>query len=193
MSSEALNEWSGSRKRHLQHLWELKARAALPWQERQICSALIMRLATEFQGFARDLHDEAVEFLGVSVSAGNARVASALHAGLAANRILDKGNANADALGKDFSRLGFIFWKALDVDHPKSSNEWRRELTKLVEMRNALAHDDPAKIGRLRSDGYVVDDARVRRWHGNLDSLALAMDDVVSRSLATLLGTDRPW
>lgn len=64
---------------------------------------------------------------------------------------------------------------------------------KLVEMRNALAHDDPAKIGRLRSDGYVVDDAQVRCWHGNLDSLALAMDDVVSRSLTTLLGTDRPW
>lgn len=193
MSSSAFQEWVTNRRRRLDHLWELERRSALPWQQREIWSSLAIRLATEFQGFARNLNDEAIIFLTDSVSSGRPAIASALQAGLSANRLIGKGNPNSGALNSDFSRLGFRFWDAIEVIHPTSLESWRNSLNRLIEMRNGFAHDDQQKLLDLADKGYTLSDTLLKQWQSDLDNLAIAMDDVVGSSLQTLLGTPRPW
>jgi len=154
---------------------------------------LVMRMAAEFQGFARDLHDEAAGFLAVAATSGNQSVASVLRAGIAAGRALNRGNATGSTLAVDFGRIGMIFWQAIKIQDPVSGPVWETDLGNLVKMRNAIAHDDQAQILKLEQSGFRLERVLTRRWHGSLDSLAASMDDVVASYLGALLGVPPPW
>jgi hypothetical protein len=58
-------------------------------------------------------------------------------------------------------------------------------LTLLNEARNGIAHDDNAKLDRLRSLGWSPTVATARRWRGGLDGLTtgwtLAGGDMAAR------------
>lgn len=193
MTSNALAEWSGTRRRKLQLQQDIRKTAQLPWQEKQADGVMVVRLAAEFQGFARDLHDEAIEFMVTTVAGSNSDLLSALRVGMAANRTLGRNNANADTLEKDFYRLGMLFWGAINRAYPRRGHNWRQQLNKLVEMRNCLAHEDVAKQLKLQSEGYSLTESRVKDWQRDLDLLAEAMDDVVGAYLSRLLRVPRPW
>jgi hypothetical protein len=122
------------------------------WHTEQLNWALTLRLAAEFQGFARELHDAAVDHLVVVVAGGNAGLATVLQAGMTTRRQLDRGNASPETLEEDYRRLGLRLW--LDLQAASSRvPAWRANLAVLNETRNAIAHADESKLLALRGVG----------------------------------------
>jgi hypothetical protein len=84
---------------------------------------LVITLAAEFQGFARDLHDDGTSALlsgsedGVPIPATLVAVVRPL---LSSNRRIDRGNADPSALGEDFGRFGLSWWMALTALDPRT-------------------------------------------------------------------------
>lgn len=154
---------------------------------------LVMRMAAEFQGFARDLHDEAAEFLTLGATSGNQVLARVLRVGITAGRALNNRNATSSTLAEDFSRIGMIFWPAIKTQDPTSGPIWEADLGNLVKMRNAIAHDDRAQMLKLEQAGFRLERVLMKRWHASLDSLAATMDDVVATYLGRTLGVAHPW
>jgi hypothetical protein len=161
-------------------------------QREQLNWALTLRLAGEFQGFARHLHDVAVDHFVLIVAGTNASLGNVLRARLTESRALDRGNANPGSLGSDYARLGLTLWAALETADYRAAT-WNTNLEALNQARNAIAHAEEGRLLALRTAGYPVTVSTVRRWKGSLDGLAETMDDVVSDYLDRLLGAGRPW
>lgn len=154
----------------------------------QLNQAYTVMLMSQFQGFCRDLHSEAVDNLVATVSPVGVR--SVLRGGLIENRALDRGNANPSSLGSDFGRLGLALWndvKAADV----RGGRWQERLDELNEWRNAIAHQN---FGRLVRAGFrpVVFLKEVRGWRRVCGALARAFDRVVGSHLGAMVG-QAPW
>lgn len=154
---------------------------------------LIVRLASEFQGFARDLHDEAVEFLVTSAATGNPALDNVLRIAMTSERALGKNNAGDDTLDRDFKRIGLNLWSTINTQSPQQGPALRQKLKKLIEMRNAIAHDNDAQIIKLESNGFPLQRTVTQGWHTDLDSLAASIDDVVGSYLGALTGVPQPW
>jgi hypothetical protein len=158
----------------------------------QLSWVLTLRLAGEFQGFARELHDVAVDHLVAVVAGGNTGLANVLRAGMTARRQLDRGNASPANLEEDYLRLGVLFWPDLRAANSRAP-AWKANLAALNEARNAIAHVDERKLNALRARGYPITLTTVSRWKTSLDGLVRTMDDVVGAYLGRLLGTGSPW
>jgi hypothetical protein len=86
--------------------------------------ALFVALSAEFQGFCRDLHEDAAIHITESIRLApeNAKIAPVVLNALVRERVLsdiaksekerrlDKGNANVAALATDYSMLGMDLW-----------------------------------------------------------------------------------
>lgn len=197
MPSAAYVEWSGRRQTRIAEL--LGAHATIGgsgrgrrWRTSQLNWALTLRIAGEFQGYARDLHSLAVAHFVESVAQGNAALGNVLQAQFTANRASDHRNATLSSLAADFGRLGLEFWPTLRVASAGAST-WQARLEALNKARNAIAHANEGDLDRLARDGYPMRLGTIRRWHGSLDRLASTMDDVVADYLDRLLRTGRPW
>lgn len=195
--SIALTSWRTDRAQRLDELLAAHqtvggAGPGRRWRTRELNWALTLRLAGEFQGFARHLHDLAADYFVDTVSGGNAQLAEVLERRTKTNRQLDRGNAQPGSLGSDFLLLGLTLWPALERADPRAS-DWNTSLDRLNMARNAIAHVDQDTLDQLRRDGYPVTLAAVRGWRRDLDRLAITMDDVVSAYLDDLLGQGRPW
>ncbi|CRK60790.1 hypothetical protein [Alloactinosynnema sp. L-07] len=154
--------------------------------------AILLRLASEFQGFCRDLHDEAVLALVAAVAPSNTQVRQVLSVPFRAARRLDRGNAEPGGLGNDFGLLGMTLWPDLKSRYPAKGDEWRRRLELLNEARNGVAHDDASKILKVHAAGWPLTLSSIKKWRTTLDGLAGGMDTVTSEYLHQLLGV-RPW
>ncbi|MEV6479191.1 hypothetical protein [Streptomyces sp. NPDC051576] len=199
MTSVALADWNAKRAASIDLAWQMHSmQVAAPspagsgWEVEQALAVVLQRMATEFQGFCRALHDEASEFFASTAAQGNLDLESTLRKLLTRARGLDSGNAQSKSISQDYSRFGFIFWQAMQVADGRAG-AWPEELAKFNEMRNAVAHDDTAKMYSLNSKGYALDAPTLQNWHTMLDDIATLMDDVVSLSLSALLGVSRPW
>ena len=197
MPSAAYVEWSGQRQARIAEL--LTAHTTIGgsgsgrrWRTSQLNWALTLRIAGEFQGYARDLHTLAVAHLVDSVAHGNAALGNVLQVQLTTNRALDHKNATPSSLGSDFGRLGLEFWPTLRVASSQAPR-WRASLEALNKARNAIAHANEDDLDRLARDGYPIRLSAIERWRRNLDRLATTMDDVVADYLDRLLKTGRPW
>jgi len=195
--STALATWRADRQQRLDELLAAHqtvggAGPGRRWRTRELNWALTLRLAGEFQGFARDLHDLAVDFFVDVVSGGNVDLADVLRERTTTNRQLDRGNAQPGSLGSDFALLGLPLWPALQHADSRAS-DWGPSLERLNRARNAIAHADADTLDLLRRQGHPVTLAAVRAWRRDLDRLAVTMDDVVSAYLDRLLGHGRPW
>jgi hypothetical protein len=197
MSSVALASWKADRRQRLDEL--LAAHQTVGgvgpgrrWRTRELNWALTLRLAGEFQGFARELHDLAVDHFVDSVSAGNVQLGKVLEQRTRTNRKLDRGNAQPGSLGSDFALLGLTLWPALERADPRAP-DWNVSLERLNTARNAIAHVDQDALDQLALAGHAVTLTAVRAWQRDLDRLAATMDDVVSAYLDGLLGGGRPW
>ena len=127
-----------------------------------------MLLASQFQGFCRDLHTECANHVLLSVvcSAATRRL---IRAEFTRNRRLDRGNAYPASLAEDFGHFGMTnFWTEVEnVD--ARSKAWKDDLEKLNHWRNAIVHQDfdPAKLGAFtegRDYAYHTGRLRARRW-----------------------------
>jgi hypothetical protein len=147
----------------------------------------VLRLATEFQGFARDLHDEASYALVTALAPNDPVRQQQLRVPYQCARRLDRGNASPDALHQDFRLFDLLLWERLGLTHPARSRQWRSRLTLLNEARNGLAHSDGQKVARVVAAGWPVAIRSVRRWRSTLDALATAMDSVVGDHFGRML------
>jgi hypothetical protein len=186
----ALASWQTTRRARVDSLVELYGIArglAADSHVEQVFFALVLRLAAEFQGFVRDLHDEAVADV-VRRSGSSCRVAGLLFMrSMTSKRDIDRLNASAATLTADFGRLGFAFWPELGARY-RLSDDWRRNLDSLNVCRNAVAHDRSSVLADLARRGWGADLTSVRRWLNSLDELASAMDDIVGKTVDRVSG-----
>jgi hypothetical protein len=153
----------------------------------QINQAYTVLLASQFQGFCRDLHSECVDYLVATVTP--AALQPVLRAEFTWGRQLDRGNEQPGSIGTDFNRFGVAFWT--QVEGFDSRNAGRRILLEeLNTWRNAIAHQnfDPSRLGGTTT----LQLARVRRWRVACRHLARGFDEVMRRHLQALLGPS-PW
>jgi hypothetical protein len=192
MPSNAWRQWHTARARELDELEAAHAHIGGTGRGRryatqQINRAYAVLLASQFQGFCRDLHTEAVDALiaGTVVPLFRPTVRSEF----LRHRGLDRGNASPGNIGADFNRLGLEFWTL--VYNFQAQNERRRELLEeLNTWRNAIAHQDfdPHLLGGT----IVLQLPRVRRWRRSCRGLARFFDRVLRDHIAN---TTRavPW
>lgn len=197
MPSGAYQAWTTHRQHRIAELLDAHAQMGGSGRGRrgrteQVNWALTARLTGEFQGFARDLHDEASDVFASRVGSENAALRATLAALLKSDRQIDKRNPMPEALAHDFDRFGFQLWPALrSIDMRNKDRE--QKLKALVEARNAVSHDDTAKLTRLERDGYPIRLATIRSWRSTLDGLARQMDRVVAAQITAVAGGIQTW
>jgi hypothetical protein len=158
----------------------------------ELNQALILRLASEFQGFARDLHDEAGLFVASYLAPGNPQLQDSLRIPYTVGRRLSQGNADPGTLGNDFGLFGIALWAELNARYRDRARDWNLKLAALNLARNGIVHDDGAKVARVQADGWPLTLRSVDRWKSALDGLARGMDLVVGGQLKLVYGA-APW
>ena len=194
MPSQAYREWNTVRARELDEVEAAHAGVGgtgpgRRYATQQINRAYAVLLASQFQGFCRDLHSECVFRLTDSIAM--MEVQDAVRADWTSNRQLNRGNANQGTIAGDFNRLGLKrLWERIDALSPRYSR-CRSLLELLNRWRNAIAHQDfgdPAVLG----GSVVLRLATVRRWRRACHLLARALDRIVRDHVQTATGV-RPW
>ena len=151
----------------------------------QINYAYAVLLSSQFQGFCRDLHSEAAEFIADAVTPRSLR--PVLHHEFKLHRRLDRGNPNPGNIGADFNRLGIHFWN--QVRTPNHRNAGRiGYLEELNDWRNAIAHQDFTPLGSSSNLRLTT----VRQWRQACEQLADAFDIVIKDHIQHLTGAP-PW
>ena len=149
----------------------------------QINHAYAVLLCSHFQGFCRDLHSEAVDYIASAILPESVR--QMLRDQMTDGRKLDRGNANAGNIGHDFGRLGMELWPAARALDGRTRDR-QCKLDEAALWRNAIAHQDfSTTTGSLQI-------RRVRGWRSALTALAFTWDGVVADHLRLPLG-HRPW
>ena len=197
MTSAALATWRGERSALLDQL--IGAHAAIGgtaagrrWATAELNRALLLRLAAQFQGFAKDLHAETAITFGALARPADATIASAISVGLQTKRDLDRANAQPDSLASDFGRFGLVLWTETDALDARTPAR-RTHLKWFNAARNALAHDDPKKLAIVLAEGYKIDLAWIRRWRSALNGLAGTIDKALAVHLSRLFNVPEPW
>lgn len=153
----------------------------------QINHAYTMLVSSQFQGFCRDLHSEAIDHIARSITPLSLRVV--LRAEFTLHRKLDRGNPNPGNIGSDYNRLGLVFW-----DRIRAQSRWNNgrigHLEDLNNWRNAIAHQDfdLAALGGTISLRLET----VRRRRNACEQLALVFDSVIGDHIGQITGTP-PW
>jgi hypothetical protein len=192
MPSNSLKHWRTVRARDLDQIADAHRQVGGTGRGRryateQINHAYAMLLSSQFQGFCRDLHSEAVDHITRCVAPALLR--TILRDEFTLQRKLDRGNPNPGNIGSDFNRLGLAFWDQILAQ--SVSNTGRiAHLEDMNHWRNAIAHQDfdPARLGgtiHLRL-------ATIRRWRRACDGLAGVFDLVIGNHVAQITGS-RPW
>jgi hypothetical protein len=192
VSSVALGEWAGVRASRLDQLVAARQAArggryptqALNW-------SLVLVLASEFQGFSRELHGEAANVLAAAMARGNSNYFTLIRNNLVAKRALDRVNASSDALHEDFDRLGLDIWRDI-ASNVKSGARWNEQLKRLNRARNAIAHNNMGVLQKLRTEGYPITSATVDSWRSSCNGISGQLDALLTQKLTTLTGA-RPW
>jgi hypothetical protein len=191
MPSASWERWEGERAESLGEMENAHASVGGTGPGRrfltqQINQAYAVLLASQFQGFCRDLHTECI---GHIVGALPAAFQGVVRAQFAWGRALDRGNASAGNIGADFNRLGAGFWADVTAHHHQNARR-REYLDELNEWRNAIAHQsfDPSRFGPTPT----LHLATVRQWRSSLNGLAVSFDAVMRARLTTTLGV-APW
>jgi len=189
MPSNSLLRWRNERADALDEIEHAHLRVGgsergRRYATQQINHSYAVILSSQFQGFCRDLHSEAIDHIVLSLPAN---LRGFVRAELFWSRSLDRGNPHPAALGTDFNRLGVNFWG--EVYALDSRNERRRELLEeLNAWRNAIAHQD---FDLVRGDS-TLHLARVRAWRRTIGALGEMFDRVMYNHLSTLVGSE-PW
>jgi hypothetical protein len=197
MASLALASWHEERRSHLDNLLDAHKLVGGPAPGRRrrtaaLNDALILRLAAEFQGFARDLHDQASDVFASWITPSNPTVQQLIRSRLVEGRDLERGNAHPGSIGRDFGRFGFEVWRELHRRDARTA-EHNESLALVNDARNGLAHSDDAKLASLRDRGHPLLLSTFRRWRQDLDALAANLDAEISSQLGDLFRRQPPW
>lgn len=206
MSSFALQAWQGVRSDQLDEL-DLAhgvvggTGPGRRYATRQLNHAYVVAIASQFQGFCRDLHSECVDVIadaihtaGISGGMNVSAIADIALTALTRNRQLDRGNASPGSIGADFKSFDLDIWDAANQLDARTAMRSRR-LERLNVWRNAIAHQD-FDFTRHQQEvlagatSLVLSEARAFRSCCNL--LAVTFDRVLVRHLESIVG-GRPW
>ena len=158
------------------------------WGSDEIVHALLLRLAAEFQGFCRNLHDDCIEAIVAALGITDQRLELIIsNQSMQSGRRLDSANATKDTIANDFIRLGLRMWATLEDRFPERVREWLSTVHLLNTARNGIAHDVEAKLDQLRRDGHALSLSTALAWRSSLDGLTRGMDTVCSAHLQALL------
>lgn len=192
MPSSSRRRWLDERGATLDHFERAlrSARSSGPGSRavvQQLVQSYVLAISGQFQGFCRDLHDEAVRHVAGLIPV--ASLADLVGYELVLGRRLNSGNPNPGNLGADFGRLGLGLWSALGGHEPRIETD-RRALESLNVWRNAIAHQDldPVRLGGRTSLTVLT----VRQWRATCDRLTRSLDAVVRAQLVSL-GVQAPW
>lgn len=192
MPSRSRERWETERRRALDELERVRASmlgrgAGVRVATQQLNQAYAMLLSSHFQGYCRDLHQEAVDHLSSHISPP--AVQALTRRQLLMGRRLDVGNPNPGNLGADFARLGLELWPSLRAYVARAALHLDR-LQGLGAWRNAIAHQDftSPQLGG-RTSLRVTD---VRRWRSTCERLVRSLEAVVGAHVASLVGV-LPW
>lgn len=188
VTSRALQRWRTAVKADLDQIEA--AHAALGGKSRgrryatlQLNHAYVMLLSSQFQGFCRELHTEAVDWTVKHTTPG--AIAAVLSASLLQGRKLDSGNPNPGNIGSDFARVGLPLWQRVTALGGRNVTR-QQKLEELNTWRNAVAHQDWSKVGpdlQLKT---------VKGWRAACDGLAASFDKATRDYLTQLAGA-KPW
>ena len=159
-----------------------------------LAHAYVIVMLREFQAFARDLHDVAVQAL-VAASGVDEAFRPMLIEGITGGRNLDRGNATQAAIKSDFKRIGLV---RLDVgEHNKrwSSGQAKDSTTfdTLLQLRNAVGHGNELALRSLINSGEAQDTVSwARGKRPVLNRYARALDRIVWDHLLESTGSE-PW
>lgn len=195
--SEALQRWLGPRAEVLEVIRSAHADAGqlsgpglALGVSRPLAHAYVLVLVAEFQGFARDLHDLAVERV-VTGAGASPQLVLLMVEGMTSGRQLDRGNATLSAIKEDFGRLGLS-----PLDPGRLNARWasgdKARLDQLLRLRNALAHGNQRDVSALRNHGVLDTVAWASGGTQVLNRLARSLDRLVWDHLVTVLGS-KPW
>lgn len=161
------------------------------WRTEQINWSLNLRLAAEFQGFCRELHDVVGDQLLGGIP--NSTLAAVMRVYFNENRQLDRGNAQPNSLSSDFARFGIDLWPRLTARYART-RRWKKSLDLLNQGRNAIAHSNDARIIAIADDGYNLNSvADFRACRSKINQLAIAMDNVLAAHIGATLQVAEPW
>jgi hypothetical protein len=195
--SVALSSWNTDRASRLDHLMESHRIVCVnsPGNQgpiRALNWSLTLFLAAEFQGFARELHDEVAEFLASTMARGNQSYFEMIRNNLTTKRDLDRANAKPETLTADFKRLGVAdLWGDI-AQSVRSGQRWRQQLVNLNRTRNAIAHSQPNTLQFLQGSGIIVNFATITSWRAACNGVCRHMDIVLGKHLFTTTGI-KPW
>jgi hypothetical protein len=181
MPSSARKTWLTSRQAALDrlvasHRTITRGQRGRQWETEHMNFALITRLAAEFQGYCRDLHDEAVDHITANLGAASGPGLVAItRSAFIQGRLLSKGNPNRSNLTQDFKRIGFDIPDALGPTYPAQYDEWYTTVESLMEARNAVAHSDDKGIRACRQKQPLTLPT-FKKWRGSLERLVLSLD-----------------
>lgn len=194
LPADALERWRSQRCAALDSLEAVHERVTEKKRGRQYATehlnlALFVRLAAEFQGFCRDLHDDAVLTVIADLDAvrGADIHQKLLRSSLTRGRKLDSGNAGPGNIGNDFLYLGMTFWTDIKGRYPAKGPRWNDTLENLNDVRNAVAHSDAAKLADVRARQPLTF-RTFRSWRRSLNDAASGFDTVVSAYLGDVSG-----
>lgn len=152
----------------------------------QINRAYAVLLASQFQGYCRDLHDESIgSFLPPGIGAG---WLDAIRSTFQANRKLDSGNPGPGNIDLDFGRFRIEIWGEVFSIDPLGRDR-QKSLATLLLWRNAIVHQD-FRNPRLGTTALRL--AEVRSWRRACDALAISFDAVMADHIRSVTGR-APW
>lgn len=161
------------------------------WVTEEVNHALIVRLAGEFQGFTRDLHDQAIDAVLAAVPGLQQGTQTLLRASFEKGRKLDTGNASWANICSDFAVFGFSLKTETQARYLFKYPGWIQCLDKLNKARNAIAHQDSAQLAQVAAaDPLTL--GTFKAWRAKLNAVACGLDVVTSEQLRALNGT-KPW
>jgi hypothetical protein len=193
MPSNSLRVWRTTRARALDEM--AKAHASIggtgPGRRhatQQVNQAYAVMVASQFQGFCRDLHTESVTIL-INHLNPPALLTEIVRNRFVEGRQLERMNAQAGSIGSDFGWLGVEFWD--EVNTLLADNKAAmKELGLLNDWRNAIAHQNFKVVSPGSPPNLTLN--QVRRWRRLCNHLARAFDRVMRTHLGSLT-SHPPW
>ncbi len=189
MPSASLLRWSSDRQAELDEVESAHASVGgtgpgRRYATQQINRAFAVILASQFQGFCRDLHDGCIEaFLPSGIGT---EWEEAVRSTFRAGRKLDSGNPGPGNIDSDFDRFGVEIWEETFALDPPGRDR-QKSVATLLPWRNAIAHQDfkDPRLGRK-----VLRLAEVRSWRRACHALAVDFDTVMFNHILNITGRD---
>ncbi len=193
MPSKALLTWRSVRAQALDEIKNAHASIGgtgpgRRYATQQVNQAYAVMVASQFQGFCRDLHTESVTVI-VDIVQPPPLLTQIVRDRFMLGRQLESKNAQPSSVGSDFGWFGIGFWKEVNT-LLQDGGASQGKLQELIDWRNAIAHQDFNKVSPGGSPNLTL--KRVRQWRGVCDKLARTFDRVMWRYLRSLKGKP-PW